>query len=110
MFKRKNTTGEIIKQVNYLTNSDKYNLWLFEQMTNRVNELQENLRLVYEYLGVKKMVFPELTTLVDEDTDEEEDLGCCDECGKELAPIDYVINMIDMLDDKDKKEVKKYLK
>jgi hypothetical protein len=99
------------KQLNLLFKLDRYNTMYQEQVEKRINELQENLRLVYEYLGVKKMVFPEMTTLVDEDSEEdEEDLGCCDECGKELAPIDYVINMIDMLDDKDKKEVKKYLK
>lgn len=104
---------QIQKSVNLLKKCDNYNTMYQEQADRRIETLEENLRLVYEYLGVRKEVFPEETLLVDDEDECEkgitgrlygvpymetnESLGCCDECGCELKPIDYVIDMIDML-------------
>lgn len=47
---------KINDELNYLTKSDLHNVLVLEQMTKRIKELEENLRLVYKYLGVQKEV------------------------------------------------------
>lgn len=78
--------NKLKKQVNYLTESDTHNLWLFNKMTESIKSLEaridvlekldnkryEDLRLVYEYLGVHKEIINE-TVLVEDDC-------ICDEC------------------------------
>jgi len=47
---------KINDELNYLAKADLHNVWVLEQMTKRIKELEENLRLVYKYLGVQKEV------------------------------------------------------
>lgn len=58
---------EIEKQIDYLTESDKHNVWLFDQMTSKIKELEENQRLLYEFLGVHKEVVNDTFLVEDND-------------------------------------------
>lgn len=60
------------KRTNLLEKCDNFNTMYQEQADKRIAELEENLRLVYEYLGVHKEVLNE-TVLVDDECK-------CDEC------------------------------
>lgn len=60
------------QRVELLEKCDNYNTMYQEQADKRIKELEENLRLVYEYLGVHKEVIND-TLLVEDDC-------ICDEC------------------------------
>jgi hypothetical protein len=62
----------IESRVSLLEKCDNYNTMYQEQADKRIKELEENLRLVYEYLGVHKEVINE-TCLVEDDC-------ICDDC------------------------------
>ena len=66
---------KIIKQVDYLTKSDEHNLWLYDKMLEKVKELEKNINLIFDYLGVHKETVND-TFLVEDDYECEE----CDDC------------------------------
>lgn len=66
---------KIIKQVDYLTKSDEHNLWLYNKMLEKVKELEKNINLIFDYLGVHKETVND-TFLVENDCECEE----CDDC------------------------------
>ncbi len=66
---------KIIKQVDYLTKSDEHNLWLYDKMLEKVKELEKNINLIFDYLGVHKETVND-TFLVENYYECEE----CDDC------------------------------
>ena len=68
MFNKK----EIIKQVDYLTKSDEHNLWLYNKMFEKVKEIEKDINLIFNYLGVHKETIND-TFLVDNEY-------CFDDC------------------------------
>lgn len=63
---------EIKNQVDYLTKSDEHNLWLYNKMFEKVKELEKDIDLIFDYLGVHKETIND-TFLVEDDC-------ICDEC------------------------------
>ena len=66
---------EIKNQVDYLTKSDEHNLWLYDKMFEKVKEIEKDIDLIFDYLGVHKETIND-TFLV-------EDECICDECLKD---------------------------
>ena len=68
---------KIIKQVDYLTKSDEHNLWLYDKMLEKVKELEKNINLIFDYLGVHKETVNDIF-LVENDCECEEYDDCLD--------------------------------
>lgn len=92
MFNKK----EIIKQVDYLTKSDEHNLWLYDKMFEKVKEIEKDIDLIFDYLGVHKETIND-TFLVEGEC-------ICDECLDELDRIENIKNEEKWEDTKPKKK------
>lgn len=90
--------GELQDLINMKRISDRVS-----QLETKQNLINDNILRIFDYLQAHLELVDDKIQLVD-------DCYCCDCCGKDLTPLDTVINLIDELDDKDKKEIKKYLK
>lgn len=87
---------EIKNQVDYLTKSDEHNLWLYNKMFEKVKEIEKDIDLIFDYLGVHKETIND-TFLVEDDC-------ICDECLDELDRIENIKNEEKWEDAKPKKK------